>query len=255
MCSSSIDRITNTTSGYLECALWWFRGGLEWFGVVWVGLGCFHGPRVKWVGASTLTGVVLCLSSSRTTGSSGVYMLSLALDQQNINIRQSLGSLKNSHAVITCILEFKCKTWTRGSMNLYRSPVLFGPMASEKNCEGFFEPMGANVCLVFLSVHYSLVVTCWEGLTSWLFCMWCFIDLLSLSHVVSWIRCGAWLYWFLIFVFFLTLSEHPLDPPPPPLYLESSQQMSLRKACSNTKTFPHHKLLHTLKCILLLICF
>ena len=76
----------------------------------WVGLGWFHGPRVKWVGASTLTGVVLCLSSSRTTGSSGVYMLSLELDQQNINICQSIGSLKNSHAVITCILKFKCKT-------------------------------------------------------------------------------------------------------------------------------------------------
>ena len=45
MCSSSIDTITNTTSGYLECGLGWFRGGLGWFGggldVVWGGLWCF----------------------------------------------------------------------------------------------------------------------------------------------------------------------------------------------------------------------
>ena len=38
MCSSSIDTITNTTSGYLEYGLGWFRGGLGWFGG---GLGCF----------------------------------------------------------------------------------------------------------------------------------------------------------------------------------------------------------------------
>ena len=35
MCSSSIDTIINTTSGYLECGLGWFGGGLGCFGVVW----------------------------------------------------------------------------------------------------------------------------------------------------------------------------------------------------------------------------
>ena len=29
-------------------------------------------------------------------------------------------------------------------------------------------------------------------------CMWCFIVFLSLFHVVSWVRYGTWLYWFLI---------------------------------------------------------
>ena len=38
-CSSSIDNITKTTSGCLECGLEWFRGGLGLFGG---GLGCFH---------------------------------------------------------------------------------------------------------------------------------------------------------------------------------------------------------------------
>ena len=39
-----------------------------------------------------------------------------------------------------------------------------------------------------------------KGLTSWLSCMWCFIVFLSLPHVVSWVRCGAWLHRFQIFV-------------------------------------------------------
>ena len=38
-------------------------------------------------------------------------------------------------------------------------------------------------------------------------CLWCLIVLLSLSHVVSWVRCGTWFYRFLIFAPFLTLSE------------------------------------------------
>ena len=43
-----------------------------------------------------------------------------------------------------------------------------------------------------------------KGLISWpLFLM--FIVFLSLSHVVSWVRCGTGLYKFLIFAAFLTL--------------------------------------------------
>ena len=44
-------------------------------------------------------------------------------------------------------------------------------------------------------------------LTYWLFCVWCFLVFLSLSgvsHMVSRIRCGTWLYRFLIDEFFLT---------------------------------------------------
>ena len=36
-------------------------------------------------------------------------------------------------------------------------------------------------------------------------CLWCLIVFLSLSLVVSWVRCGTWLYWFLILAPFLTL--------------------------------------------------
>ena len=35
--------------------------------------------------------------------------------------------------------------------------------------------------------------------------LWCLIVFLSLSYVVSWVRCGTWLYRFLIFANFLTL--------------------------------------------------
>ena len=39
--------------------------------------------------------------------------------------------------------------------------------------------------------------------------LWCLIASLSLSNVVSLVRCGTWLYWFLIFAFFLTLELTP----------------------------------------------
>ena len=38
-------------------------------------------------------------------------------------------------------------------------------------------------------------------------CLWCLIVFVSLSHVVSCVRCGTWLYWFLIFATFLTYTD------------------------------------------------
>ena len=55
-------------------------------------------------------------------------------------------------------------------------------------------------CL-FLAALWSLAG---KGLTSWLSCMWCFLVFSSLSYMVSWVRCGIWLYGFLIYVFFLS---------------------------------------------------
>ena len=62
-----------------------------------------------------------------------------------------------------------------------------------------------RVCHAFMSVHCSLVITCWERDN--LFALVCvmFYCVLSLSHVVSWVRCGTWLYRFLIFASLLTL--------------------------------------------------
>ena len=37
--------------------------------------------------------------------------------------------------------------------------------------------------------------------------LWCLIVNLSLSHVISWVGCGTWLYWFLIFAVFQTFPK------------------------------------------------
>ena len=51
----------------------------------------------------------------------------------------------------------------------------------------------SNVCLynIVSSASCSLVITCWERMTSWLSYMWCFLVLLSLSHMISLVRCGT----------------------------------------------------------------
>ena len=56
------------------------------------------------------------------------------------------------------------------------------------------------------SVHCCPVVTCWERAD--LLAIACGVSLcfLSLSHVVSWVRCGTLLYLFLVFAAFLTLA-------------------------------------------------
>ena len=41
--------------------------------------------------------------------------------------------------------------------------------------------------------------------------LWCLFAFLSLSHVVSWLRCGTWLYRFLIFVAFLTFNTYAIS--------------------------------------------
>ena len=43
-----------------------------------------------------------------------------------------------------------------------------------------------------------------KGLASWLTCIWSSLVVLSLTHVMSWLRCGSWLHRFLIFAFLLT---------------------------------------------------
>ena len=54
-------------------------------------------------------------------------------------------------------------------------------------CESFLLFM-LRVCHAFLSVYCSLVVTCWERAN--LLALLC-VMFLSLSHVVSWVKCGT----------------------------------------------------------------
>ena len=63
------------------------------------------------------------------------------------------------------------------------------------------------LCLVFVMLLRRFFAALWspagKGLTSWLLFV-CLIVFLSISHMVSWVMCRTWLYWFLIFATFLT---------------------------------------------------
>ena len=61
-----------------------------------------------------------------------------------------------------------------------------------------------RVCHAFLSVHCSIVVTCLERANLLVLLYVIFSCVLSLSHVVTGVRCGTWLFRFLIFAFLLT---------------------------------------------------
>ena len=73
---------------------------------------------------------------------------------------------------------------------------------------GVFHANKTSICLVFVMLSCLFIAALWspegKGLTSWLKFV-TFIVILLLSHLVSWDRCGTWLYWYLIFAVFLTL--------------------------------------------------
>ena len=67
-----------------------------------------------------------------------------------------------------------------------------------------------RICHVFLSVHCSLVLACLERadlLALWFVTFYC--DFVTF-HVVSWVRCGAGLYRFLIFALILIVTASVL---------------------------------------------
>ena len=73
---------------------------------------------------------------------------------------------------------------------------------------GFF--CGSFMLFLFCFVMLSCTSVCWyifspagKGLTSWLSFVMSNYDVVTFP-LVSWVRCGAWLYWFLIFALFLT---------------------------------------------------
>ena len=65
------------------------------------------------------------------------------------------------------------------------------------------------LCLVIGMLSRLFIAALWspegKGLTSWLLFVM-FIVILLFSHLVSWDRCGTWLYWFLILSVFLTFT-------------------------------------------------
>ena len=74
----------------------------------------------------------------------------------------------------------------------------------------FVDPL-CYLCFTFVLIIPSclfLVVACWEGT-----CLLCvvFPRVLSLSHMVSPVRCGTWLIQFLIFVIFFSFGIYVID--------------------------------------------
>ena len=67
------------------------------------------------------------------------------------------------------------------------------------------------LCFVFVMLSRLFIAALWspegKGLANWLLFV-IFIVILLLSHLVSWDRCGTWLYRFMILAVFLTLSFH-----------------------------------------------
>ena len=102
-----------------------------------------------------------------------------------------------------CPDEGLCKTETR------RLPINYVPLTVDYCwfCSLFTLLFYLYLCFVFN--FFFVILTClflaalWsptgKGLASWPYCIWCFLLLLSLSNMVSWVRCGTWLYRFLIF--------------------------------------------------------
>ena len=78
-------------------------------------------------------------------------------------------------------------------------------------CGASFVDPFCYLCFVFVMLSCLFIAALWsfagKGLTSWLSCVWCFLVFLSLSLVVSWVRCGTWLYRFLTFTLLLTLKR------------------------------------------------
>ena len=65
-----------------------------------------------------------------------------------------------------------------------------------------------NLCFVFIMLACLYIAVLWspagKGLASCPSCMLCFVVFLSLSHVVSWVRCGTCLYRYLILASLIT---------------------------------------------------
>ena len=68
----------------------------------------------------------------------------------------------------------------------------------------FADPFHVNLCYAILSVPRGIFVACWEGVASFLSYN---VVLYSFVAFPCGVRCDAWLYQFLNFVFFFTLNN------------------------------------------------
>ena len=105
---------------------------------------------------------------------------------------------------------------------------------------GSFLPFMFRVCFVVLTVHCCLVATCWERADLLALVYDVLLFFLSLSHVVSLVRCGTRLHRFLIlatFSYFVT-SYYGLGSLKPPCELNIvvlHQQQNLERTLGTSK--------------------
>ena len=105
------------------------------------------------------------------------------------------------HTILFCF--FTLLNWFKPSSKIFYWPFQGGTSFVDLLC---FCSVLCLLCLCCASVYICFVVTCWEN-----------ADLLASFEVsncafvtfplVSWVRCGAWLYRFLIFAPLLTLFD------------------------------------------------
>ena len=94
------------------------------------------------------------------------------------------------------------------------------------------------LCLVFFMLSRLFIAALWspvgKGLTSWLLLLILIVFLLT-PLLVSWARCGTWLYRFLIFAVFLTFIQLP------DAICDFQQRGILTSLDSNEPVYPPYK--------------
>ena len=93
--------------------------------------------------------------------------------------------------------------WNRYRQTCLSPPVFFLPTVPRQCLFGGSFLLFDLVILSCLFVA-ALWSTAGKGLTSWLSFVWCFLVFCHFPIMVSWVRCGTWLYRFLSFAFFTT---------------------------------------------------
>ena len=142
--------------------------------------------------------------------------------------------------------------WTKGEvgapLNRFKpsSKIFYWPFQGNAS----FVDHLCYFCLVLLWFHARLFVDAlWspagKGLISWLSFVMSNCDVVTFP-LVSWVRCGAWLYLFLIFALFLTFTTTMLQVNTNEVYLLKTMCISvLTVSCCNLILF----LLLPVKCI------
>ena len=109
--------------------------------------------------------------------------------------------MRTKHLCVLIHIRIKDKAGTVKSNNFSCRPFRGGASFVDFYCCFCFVFVFVILTCLFLA---ALCLYAGKGLASWFSCIWYFLVVLSLSHTVSWVKCGTWLYRFLLFAFFLT---------------------------------------------------